>query len=64
MFTDLEEFFIGLSLIVVVICVGFYINIKASSYEKQKQYIFDNSNEYTVFNKCEKIYDRYYCKND
>ena len=32
--------------------------------QKDKQFIYDNSNEYTVFNKCEKIYDRYYCKND
>ena len=53
-------------IIVLISLLGLWIwvCIKADSEEKQKQYIFDNSQEYIVFNKCEKIYDRYYCKND
>ena len=64
MFTDFEEFIIGLIVLVIFIGIVIYIDIKVTSFEKQKQFIFDNSQEYIVFNKCEKIYDRYYCKND
>ena len=61
---DFEDTFLPLLGLLCVIGFFTFICINCLNNEKEKELIYYNSEDYTVFNSCEKIYDRYYCKND